>query len=149
MEYFTSKSQEKALDAIYEERVKSKQLEINENAKRTATIPKYKAKAYVKQEERIFIVEDGKVYLGEVKDDNLCPSTLEEGGKCYKLDSNFDYCTIPFINKYKSYKVTFNPSGKYGPTIIYYSSYYPAILEAADGTKLLVEDENKYDLYEL
>jgi hypothetical protein len=151
MEYFTSKTQEKALDAIYQEKIIDKQKMIDRIAKRTESIPKYKAKAYVKEEERVFIVEDGKVYLGEIKDENLCPNTQEEGGKRYILDSNFDYCTIPFINKYKTYKVTFNPSGKYGPTVLYHSSLgaCPAVLEATDGKTIIVEDENKYDLYEL
>ena len=150
MEYFTSKSQEKALDEIYQENIIKKQKDIDRIAKRTDSIPKFKAKAYVKQEERIFLVEDGKVYLGEVKEENLCPLALEEGGKCYRLDSNFEYNTIPFIKKYKTYKVTFNPSGKYGPTVYYFTKIEacPALLEAPDGKKILVEDESKYDLLE-
>jgi hypothetical protein len=148
MEYFTSKSQEKALDEIYQANIIKKQKEIDENAKRTKSIPKFKAKAHVKEEERIFLVEDGKIYLGEIKEDNLCPQILEEGGKCYRLDSNFDYYTIPFINKYKTYKVTFNPSGKYGPTVYYFTKIdaCPALLEAQDGTKILVEDESNYEI---
>jgi hypothetical protein len=148
MEYFTSKAQEKVLDAIYQEKIIDKQKEIDENAKRTNSIPKYKAKAHVKEEERVFIVVNVKVYLGEIKEENLCPNTQEEGGKRYILDSNFDYCTIPFINKYKSYKVTFNPSGKYGPTVYYFTKIgaCPALLEAPDGTKILVEDESNYEI---
>ncbi len=149
MEYFTSKLQEMALDVIYENDIKTKQKEIDTIRLKTGKIQKFTARAYINEPERVFLIQNGKTYLGEIKDENVCPTSLESGGKKYTLDIDYEQYIKAFIEKHTSYKVVFSPSGKYGPTVDYCSitGAIPAVIYSHDGETLVVEDENKYSPY--
>ena len=147
-QFYSSPEYEKRLQEKYEFKVKRKQDEIDEVQRLTKKIQKFTARGHIFEENRVFIVQDGKIYYEEAKEDNICPTSLVKGGKTYILDSNFDYHIMEFTNKYTNYKVIFNPTGRYGPTCCYVSSINatPAILEAPNGEKLVVEDNSKYDI---
>lgn len=142
MEYFTSEAQEITFEEKYKEDIRTKQKELDEIQKKTNKLQKFTAYAYVDKPERVFNVENSKVYLNGI----VCPTQLVQGGKRYRLDIHPHLNT--FFDKYKSYTVAFSPTGKYGPTVAYCAAkdVYPAKLIASDGYKLLVEDESKYDI---
>ena len=148
LKYFTSKAQEDEFDIKYNEAIKKKQKELN-IAHRHSKVPhKFTAKAYVSRPERKFIVRGSDTYLEEVNENNKCPKDEVEGGGVYKLDLNFEWDIMCFLNKYSEYIVTFYPDGKYGPTVEYCSSYgcLPALLESSTGERIMVDDESKYNI---
>jgi hypothetical protein len=148
MKYFTSKAYEKVLDEKYMQQIKAKQLEIDEKYRKTKKIQKYTAYAYISKLERVFCVEDDKIYCGEVKEENECPTQEVSGGKTYILDSDFELQINNFKQKHKRYRVIFYLNGKYGPSCYYCSKIgaLPAKMESYDGDILIVENEDKYDL---
>ena len=148
MKYFTSEAYEKVLDEKYKKLINEKKAEINEKFRRTKQVQKYTAYAYISKLERVFCVEDDKIYCGEVKAGNECPTKNVPGGKEYILDSCFELCINNFKQKHKRYRIIFYPDGKYGPTCCYCSDTgaLPAKMESYDGDILNVDDEDKYDL---
>jgi hypothetical protein len=130
------------------QQIKAKQLEIDEKYRKTKKIQKYTAYAYISKLERIFCVEDDKIYCGEVTIENECPTQEVSGGKTYILDGDFELQINNFKQKHKKYKVIFYLNGKYGPTCCYCSDTdaLPAKMESYDGDILIVENEDKYDL---
>jgi hypothetical protein len=146
MNYFTSEAYEKGLDEKYMKYVKIKQAEIDETERKTKRVQKYTARAYILHPERVFYVEDGKIFCGSLE--NECPTELVPGGKCYTLDGDFKNKILEFQNKNKRYKIIFSPDGKFGPTCCYCSkeNATPAKLESYDGEFLIVDDDDKYDI---
>jgi len=144
MEYFSSEEQENSFDKKYKELIIQKQKEIDALQKETKKIQKYTAYAYIDELPRVFFIQDGLVYL----DGTLCPTHPVQGGKRYVLDRDFTDKIHEFLNKYRSYKVVFYPSGKYGPTTHYcsYKDVVPAKMIAPENYELSVEDESKYDI---
>jgi hypothetical protein len=145
MEYFTTAEQERALNALYREFLDIKQAEIDEIERQTKRIQKFTARGHVHHPVRIFIVQDGRVYFREPKEENIC---TKRNGIKYVLDPDFRDKVADFISRHKNYKVAFFPSGKYGPCVDYVTNtprVFPARMEA-DGEVLDVEDENKYSI---
>ena len=147
MEYYTTAEQEKALVLEYKRQIDKKQKEMDEEEKKTKKIQKYTARAHTFKPIRVFVVENGVVYLNEVKTENICPQSLEKDGDKYCLDEDFKEAITRFISKHQTYSVTFFPSGRYGPCVDYISKnrVFPARLDA-NGYSLQVEDEEKYDI---
>jgi hypothetical protein len=62
-------------------------------------------------------------------------------------DPSFDDKVADFLRRHAAYRVIFQPSGRWGPTVSYCSRGIPASFISEDGTETLVaEDEDKYDL---
>jgi uncharacterized protein CbrC (UPF0167 family) len=146
--FYSTPEYETKLKEKYEFEVKRKQDEIDQDQKRTGRIQKFTAKAHISKLERVFIVYEGKKYCEEILEENICPEQLVNGGNIYILDRNFELYIMEFLNRNKSYKVTFSPDGKYGPTVYYNSEIgaTPARLEAHNDETLIIEDESKYDI---
>ena len=148
MYYYTSEAQEKMLTDRYEKIVSEKQDELDSIQKNSGKIQKYTAYACVSIPIRVFVVHGGNVYFEKVAEENKCPTETKIGGRVYALDSDYKTAIDVFLEGVYEYKVSFMPSGKYGPTVDYCGKRYemPAIIERSDGQRLTVEDVEKYEL---
>ena len=145
MEYYTSDTQEKELYEKYMNKVKEKQNQFQG----LRFTPRFISNEYsfIPQLERIFIVENGKVYLGQVDDKNICPESCVIGGKSYGVDYMFGTEVQKFVEKHKKYMIIFNVSGRCNGKERYCGGQgiYPARM-IADFEELILEDENRYTL---
>jgi hypothetical protein len=143
MEYYTSEAQERELNEIYMNKVKEKQDKIQG----LRLTPRFMSNEYtfISQPERIFIVEDQKVYLGQVDEKNRCPTGYTMGGKSYGVDYMFTEDVQKFVKRHNKYMVIFNVSGRCNGTKKYCGGQgiYPARM-VADFEEIILEDEDKY-----
>ncbi len=143
MEYYTSEAQERELYERYMNKVKEKQDQIQG----LRLTPRFMPNEYsfIPQPERHFIVENGKVYLGQVDDRNKCPDGYVMGGRSYGVDYMFSSEVQKFVAKHNKYMVVFNISGRCNGTQKYCGGQgiYPARM-VADFEELILEDEDKY-----
>jgi len=146
LEFFTTAAQERIFQEEYDTAIAMKQRDIAAEEKRTGRAHPLTAKGHVCELPRIFWVENGQVSLCNMTDTVACPTEIQEGGRCYKLDPAFTGQVAEFTKSHPTYKVTFTPSGQFGPCIDYCcpADSIPAKLEAEDGSVLIVEDEEKY-----
>ncbi len=146
MEFYSTLRYELILEAYYQSCLAVKEAELAQGG----VNQKYTAKALVPLPNRVFHIMDGIMYQESVHPDCACPPCPQEGGCIYRLDPDFRGAVHTFLQAHPNCKCTFQPSGRYGPTIDYStgdSSVIPAVLEALDesGETLVVEDEDKYD----
>lgn len=142
--YYTTAEQEAALTAIYEQELQQKQAQIDAEQRRTGRIQKFTAYAHISKAPRIFDVSGTEVTL-----EGYGPASLTkiDGGGTYMTDPSFDDKIADFLRRNSSYRVIFQPSGRWGPTVSYCSRGMPATFISEDGTETLnAEDEDKYDL---
>ena len=145
MQYYTTAEQEKRLREAYSRALEVKQAEIDARQRTTGRIQKYTARAQVLQEPRVFIVEDGIVYLGSVGEAHRCPSASVAGGGTYTCDERFAAAIHAFVERYPRYTVELHPDGRYGPTVYYCGQGIPAYFTGG-GETLAAEDEGDYDI---
>lgn len=73
-----------------------------------------------------------------------------EGGKEYKIDSDFTEKFNKFVESNPKYMISFDIDGKYGKCIDYYSSpnVYPSKISSIENENIFeyLEDEDKYDI---
>jgi hypothetical protein len=149
MEFYTTHIQETQLEYKYGMDIINKQKELDNYYSKSGQIPKYTAYAYISKPNRVFWVVKDKVYFEKISDENLCPTEKVKGGSVYILDSDLNHTICQFQSENDTYKVTFNVSGNYGPTIYYCTkdnNVYPATLTTMDGEEFLIEDDDKYDI---
>jgi len=104
MEYFTSDSQERILHDAYLQRWREEQDRVRERKYRLQRAP-----SPIQEPDRIFFVEpDGRVYLGEVREDRICPSSLPPYGRSYGIDSAYERDVAEFIQRHPRYMVVFS-----------------------------------------
>jgi hypothetical protein len=142
--YYTTAAQEAALAAIYEQDLQQKQAQIDAEQRRTGRIQKFTARAHISQVPRIFDVSSTDITL-----EGYGPAAPNKvtGGGTYMTDPSFDDKVADFLRRHAAYRVIFQPSGRWGPTVSYCSRGIPASFISEDGTETLVaEDEDKYDL---
>jgi hypothetical protein len=139
MEYYTSESQERELNERYMTKVRNRQDQIR------CGFYKNKELAYIPESDRIFIVEDGKVYLEQVDKKKECPQGYVVGGRSYSIDYMFAGEIHRFMEKHKKYMIIFSVSGRFGLSKKYCGGQgvYPARI-VADFEELILEDEEKY-----
>ena len=150
-EFYTTAEQEAELDEIYQKELVEKQKEIDAEYKRTRKIQKYRAGMYIDKKERVFYVcEKGLETQIQWKDasGSSMATQAEPGGKIYKLDTAADGTGL--IKKYCSdnpeFYVKFKSITSGGIAYCADNNIHPAVLEC-EANKLIVEDDNKYDLY--
>jgi len=141
--FYTTRKQEEMFIIIYEEKVKSKQAEMDKQAaKHPNEIQKYTARAYIEEEPRTFKVRaTGITMHGE-----QTPLTQQEGGKVYSPDNHFTEGIEAFVKKHPEYDITFYLTSKYGPTIDYTGNGLVCFLQATTGEALFVEDTDAYEI---
>lgn len=143
LEFYTTAEQERFFEEEYQQLLKVKQAEIDAHPTQPQ---KFTARAHIHQPHRIFVVSnDGTVSLRR----RPCPTGPVPGGGTYSLDTAFTAQILAFQKAHPEYTVTFIPSGRYGPCVYYCGakrSVMPASLIAPSGEKLVVEDEDKYDI---
>lgn len=143
MDYYTSEAQENELNEKYMKKVRERQDQFNIPI--SLGLQKNREPIYIPEPDRIFIVENEKVYLGEVNEKNICPQGYVIGGKSYGIDYNFMKEVQEFVGRHKKYMVIFSVSGRYGSKKKYCGGQgiYPARM-IADFEELILEDEEKY-----
>lgn len=145
--FYTTAEQEAELDELYKKEVAVKQKELDDEYKRTRKIQKYRATMYIDEKERVFYVcEKGVLWK-----DKLGPDMATEeqpGGKVYKLDTEADGTGLikKYCSDHSEFFVKFKPICSGGIAYCAKENIHPAILECREH-KLIVEDDNKYDLY--
>jgi len=143
MEYYTSEAQERKLYEKYMNKVREKQDQIQG----LRLTPRFMPNEYtfIPQPERMFIVENGKVYLEQVDEINRCPEGHMMGGRSYGIDYMFTTEVQNFLKKHTKYMVIFNVSGCCNGTKKYCGGQgvYPARM-VGDFEELILEDEDKY-----
>jgi hypothetical protein len=175
-EFYTTAEQEAELDAIYKQEVDKKQKEIDEENKRTKKIHKYRATMYIYEKERVFYISE-RGYRWKDANGPLMPTSPQPGGKIYKLDLEADrgFESYPgmsegrlgdegfetkiehsgvdekglvakYCEDHSEFYVKFKPICSGGIAYCAKENVYPAYLECA-AHKLIVEDDNKYDIY--
>ena len=152
-EFYTTAEQEAELHELYQKEVAVKQQELDDEYKRTKNLQKYKYRAtmYIHELDRIFFVcEKGLETQVLWKDASGSPMSTEEqpGGKVYKLDRAADGTGLieKYCKDYPEFYVKFKPISSGGIAYCAEENIYPAVLECP-AHKLIVEDDNKYDLY--
>lgn len=143
MDYYTSEFQERELNEKYMVKVRERQDQI-----RTPIgfgFQKNQKSIYIPELDRIFIIENEKVYLGQVDNKNICPQGYVMGGRSYGIDYMFMSKVQEFVKRHKKYMVIFSISGRYDGTHKYCGGQgiYPARM-IADFEELILEDEEKY-----
>lgn len=148
MYFYTTASQETDLRDIYENALRIKQDELDEEYKKTQRIQKFTAYGHVYRPERVFYVKDDVCYYGRVSPKTRCPDHHVSGGQTYTFDKKFTNQINEFCKKHTSYKVVFKPDGKYGPCMNYNGSIgcMPAYLESDQGGILEADDDDAYDI---
>lgn len=144
MEFYSTLRYELILEAYYQSCLAAKEAELAQGSS------KFTANALVSLPNRVFHIVNGCMYQETVDPSCACPACPEDGGRIYRLDPSFSEQVYVFLHKHANCKITFQPSGRYGPTIGYSTgdtNVFPAILEALDGSgeTLVVEDETKYE----
>ncbi len=145
---YTSAYVEKVLQDLFMSEIKIKEKEIKEREVNTGKIQKYTAYAYIHKPLRIFHMKNNQLYVelpdGLVSIDNK----PDPKGAIYRTDPDFDSQLEQLIKSNSEYKITFMPSGRYGPTIYYCNNdpnVYPALIEF-DNFSLTLENEDAYDI---
>lgn len=143
MDYYTSESQERELNEKY--MVKVKEIQDQNRVPIGFGLQKNRKFTYIPEPDRIFIIENEKVYLGQVDEKNICPQGYIMGGRSYGIDYMFMNEVQEFVKRHKKYMVIFNVSGRYDGTKKYCGGQgiYPARM-IADFEELILEDEEKY-----
>lgn len=138
MEYYTSKEQEEILESKYMEKLMLSQ-------DRIRSMKNLGKKEFILKPDRLFLVENGKVYLERVDPRCECPTKLVQGGKCYEIDYDFINQVQDFVRRHDKYMVVFSISGRYSGEKEYRGGggIYPARM-VADFDELVLEDEEKY-----
>jgi hypothetical protein len=145
VQFFTTREQEKILENRFKRELIKKQNEIDETVRRTGVVSKYPAHAYVSVPYRVFCVVKSDVYFGTIGSGNKCPVEKTEGGKRYILDRDLIHAVHGFVQKHKTYTVSFDVSGRY----MRYNGdedVFPAILVSHNGEELMVANINKYSI---
>jgi hypothetical protein len=139
MEYYTSESQERELNERYMAKVRDRQDQIR------FSLHKNREVLSIPEPDRIFIIEDGKVYLEQVDKKTECPQGYVMGGRSYCIDYMFAGDIQRFMGKHKKYMIIFSVSGRFGLSKKYCGGYgvYPARI-VGDFEELILEDEEKY-----
>jgi hypothetical protein len=143
MEYYTTEEQERGLHEKYMDAVREVQDKIHGGM--YSRVQRNREYNYIPQPDRIFYVENGKVYLSMIGEKYECPNRYVLGGKCYIVDYSFMVDIQKFVEKHKNYMIIFSISSRYGPTKEYHAGHgvYPARI-VADNEELVLEDEEKY-----
>jgi len=128
MDYFTSREQEAFLREAYEARWREEQ---DRHRMRRHRVEIHRPP---QEQDRIFFVEEGVVYLGEVHPTTLCPHSSVAGGGCYGIDYQYMDNVQRFIQRHSRYMVVFTMDRGYS----YRSGIYPARM-VADGEELVLE----------
>ncbi len=159
MIFYTTKEQEIVLDYDYKIKIEDKQKEIKQKELETGKIQKYTAYAFVKKEPRYFYKINGIYYIEinktkyPYKYDPLNYNdkpTLDNLGKIYKVDSDFNKELNQFMSDNINWKMSFYPDKKDG-CVSYYSwdeNDTPAKIMSLNDKKikLLLENKDKYDI---
>jgi hypothetical protein len=145
--FYTTAEQEADLQELYEKEVKEKQKQLDDEYKKTKKIQKYRATMYISEKERVFYVCEKGVLWKDASGVEMA-SEPQPGGKMYKLDTSADGTGL--IEKYCSdhpeFFVKFKAICSGGIAYCAKENIHPAVLECPQH-KLIVEDDNKYDLY--
>ena len=143
MEYYTSEAQEYELNEKYMNKIKERQDQIRGSMNYSSQ--RHKEYQSIPLPDRIFMIEDDKVYLGQVDEKNLCPQRYVIGGKSYGIDYMFGAEVEKFVMKYKKYMVIFSLSKSSGSGMKYCGGQgaYPARM-ISDLEELVLEDPEKY-----
>jgi hypothetical protein len=148
-EFYTTAEQEAELHELYQKEVAVKQKELDDEYKRTKNLKNYKYKAtmYIHKKERIFFVCEKGVSWKDASGSSM-PTEAQPGGKIYKLDRAVDGTGLieKYCKEYSEFYVKFKPICRGGIAYCAEENIYPAVLECPTH-KLIVEDDNKYDLY--
>lgn len=148
MKYYTTRDQERLICKDYELAIEKKQKELDEKERTTGKIQKYSASFYIDRPSRVFICENGQVYMKFGRKKLMCPNEEVEGGCAYFVDPDFADKFEKFVNECGGrYTIEFrldNGSVRYcgGPNV--YSSTIRSI-EDLDVHEVF-EDEEKFDL---
>jgi len=140
MEYYTSESQENELNEKHMNKIKERQDHIY--GLKNSSLRQNNTYQIISPPDRIFIIENDKIYLGQVDEKNLCPQSYVIGGRSYGIDNMFGEDVVKFVTRHKKYMVIFslsNVSGKYCGGL----GVYPARM-VADFEELILEDPEKY-----
>jgi len=143
MEYYTTEIQEKNLNEKHMEKIKERQDQIRGSM--NYSLSRNKQYQFIPPTDRIFIVENDKVYLGQVDETNICPQRYVIGGKTYGIDNMFGDEVEKFVMRHKKYMVIFSLSSSLGSSMKYCGGQgvYPARM-VADFEELILEDPEKY-----
>ncbi len=148
MRFYTTKEHEKLISKDYDLAIKKKEEELDKKERRTGKLQKYSASFYIDRPSRVFICENGQVYMKFGRKKLMCPNEEVEGGCVYFVDPDFGVQFEKFVNECGGrYTIEFrldNGSVRYcgGPNV--YSSTIHS-LEDLDVHEVF-EDEEKYDL---
>lgn len=127
MDYYTTAKQENELEEKYRLRCEREQDRLRGSL--------YRFRSQPVKEDRIFFVEDGKVYLGEVHPDCECPMHPVLGGKTYGIDFMFVREVEEFLKRNTKYVVTFEMRNEYS----HRAGIYPARMTSMDEELILDE----------
>ena len=160
MIFYTTKEQEVVLDFDYNNKIEQKTKEIKQKELETGQVQKWTAYAFVKKDPRYLYKINGIYYIkiNNTKypykynplnyDDK---PTLDNLGKIYKVDSDFNKELNQFICDNTNWKISFYPDKKDGCVsyISFNKSDTPAkIISLNDkNIKLILENNDKYDIY--
>lgn len=144
MEFYSTLRYELILEAYYQSCLALKETELAQGG------GKFTAKALVSLPNRVFHIVNGCMYQETDDPSCACPPCPQDGGRIYRLDPSFSEQVHAFLGKHTNCRITFQPSGRYGPTIGYSAgdaNVFPASIEALDGSgeTLVVEDETNYE----
>ena len=117
MEYYTTEIQEKNLNEKHMEKIKERQDQIRGSM--NYSLSRNKQYQFIPPTDRIFIVENDKVYLGQVDETNICPQRYVIGGKTYGIDNMFGDEVEKFVMRHKKYMVIFSLSSSLGSSMKY------------------------------
>jgi hypothetical protein len=150
-EFYTTAEQEAELDEIYQKELVEKQKEIDAEYKRTRKIPKYRSTMYIDKKERVFFIcEKGleTQILWKDASGSVMPTEKQPGGKVYRLDTAADGTGLikKYCKDYSEFYIKFKSITSGGIAYCAEENIHPAVLECP-AHKLIVEDDNKYDLY--
>jgi len=145
MKFYTSQYIENLLETIYKNKIKEKNKELKEQDKefkKQGIIRKYTAKAYIQKPERIFEINNNEI---SVIIDNNPVKIIDNSGKIYETDTDFEDSINEFLRNTVEYRVVFYTT----PCLDYYGqneNVYPARIEKKTGEKLEVCDDEKFDI---
>lgn len=149
--FYTTAEQEAELQELYKKEVAVKQKEIDLENIKTKRIHKYRATMYIDEKERVFYVcEKGwktQVFWKDASGVEMA-SEPQKGGKMYKLDKEADRTGLieKYCKDHTEFYVKFKAICSGGIAYCAKENIYPSVLECPRH-KLIVEDDNKYDLY--
>lgn len=138
MDYYTTAEQELEIKERYRVRYEKEQDRLRGSLHRVGAVQP-------REEDRMFFVEeDGRVYLGEVKPERLCPMAPVPGGGSYGVDFMFVREVEEFLKRNKKYVVTFEMRRNYS----HRAGIYPARLTSAEEEFVAEDVEMNPEMYE-